>query len=144
MTNQETENQVLEGDPRTEDEILRGVASVKFGGKTYELKEMKAGTSGPFRRKIGEALAPFVAVMVEDKQANWPKKMVPILFSDGLDQMVDLVFVYDPTLPRDEIMETATEAELIEAAGVVLDLNFPLFESMVTVTMKILSKVDGV
>lgn len=139
----ETENQVLEGDPRTESEILRGVASVTFGGKTYEIKEMKANQSTAFRRTLGEALAPFFSTMMNQPQSEWANLLVPVLFSDGVDKLVEMVFEYDPTLPKEEILATATEAELIEAAGVVFDLSRPLFVAVIQLTMKIMEKVNG-
>lgn len=125
---------------RTEEQVFRGVATVIFGGEEFEIKELVARDSGRFRKRLGKVIAPFLSVLTTKPQAVWMDELIPLLFSDGMDQMVELVFEYDPTLPREEILEMASQTELIEAAGVVFDLNFPLLKTLVEVGMKMISR----
>jgi len=55
------------------------------------------------------------------------------------DKVVDLFFLYAKNLPREEIEKTATDAELAKAFEQVVEIAFPLAQS-VTKTMERLAQ----
>lgn len=49
---------------------------------------------------------------------------------ETFDQMIDLCFEYDPSLPKDEIVEAATEDELFEFILKTMEVAFPLVKRL--------------
>ncbi len=56
-------------------------------------------------------------------------KVKTFLFAD-MDDIIDLVFDWDETLPKDEILSTADEMEMLEAFKEVLSMSLPFLKTM--------------
>lgn len=126
---------------RSEEDIFNGVFRIPAGGRMVTVQEMKAGASFEFRKKIGEILSPYIKTLYEAKQEEWARLLLPTLFSQGIDDLADLVFVYDPTLDEEAIRLVQTDLERIEAAGIMIEVVLPLVEGLVKTAVKVIARV---
>ena len=123
---------------RTQEDILDGLAfEVNLGGKIYQVKELNIEQDVAFRRELGNLLGQFLNPLATHRQSEWLSAILPNLFAEGYDQVKELIFNYDRSLPRDEIMAKATSEELFEAGLEVLKLSVPLVQKILEGLMKL-------
>ena len=114
------------------DVILERPSKVTFGGKVYEVAPAKIDQDMRWREKCGEFAGEFFGTLAQfskpggaiDQRAAIVSIM-PMLATKGLDRLMDLLFIYAPDLPRDEIEAVATLDEKLDAVVEVLRLALP-------------------
>lgn len=117
---------------RNEDQIMfQEPIKVKLGGNVYKIKPLVIKYSRPWRKKVVEMVAelPKYAQASTDKPEEF-EKALKLLMVDSQDQVIDLFFEYAKDLKREEIEEIATEAEIATAFEAVMELAFPLSETL--------------
>ena len=120
--------------------------SITLGGREYTLlpppigrarrwREQLRETTTPMLRQIDQlkglgALASLESIPI-DGVIGMITSMVPTLMG-AFDEIAELVYAYSPLLAADRefIEETATDAEMLAAFGVILKQAFPLGELM--------------
>ena len=115
---------------RTEQEMLsQAPLKLQFGGKEYEIPILTIGKSRIWREKLVTAVTEIGGLGIS--VAN-----LGVAFVALPEKMADLVFAYDPELPKDTIIETATEEELAAAFSAIVSVALPL--SPMLALMKVL------
>jgi len=128
---------------RTDGQILAAEpASVTFGTGTDErlftIRPQKRARSRRFRKGVGEimshlqSLAAVVQVAVSADGRVTPAQIaqeVGGVLGEKLDEALDLIFVYDPTLDKDSewIEENGTDDQFVDALVVCVELAFGPF-----------------
>jgi len=103
---------------------------VVLGGQEYEIKPLAIKYSAPWRKKVIEmigSLAPYadtVSGNLEDFDPKDFNQALAQVLVDTPDRMGDLFFEYAKDLNRDEIEGVATDYELAEAFGKVIEMAF--------------------
>ncbi|MBA7640132.1 hypothetical protein ES703_47797 [subsurface metagenome] len=125
---------------RTEEEkIVQSGIKVILGGEEYLIKPLVIRDSREWRAKVVKLLAPLPGYT--EANSDNPDK-----FSEALnaimvtmpDQIVELFFDYAKDLNRDDIESKASDAEVAKAFEQVVEIAFPLSQSMV-VAMEIVT-----
>lgn len=110
---------------------------VTLGGKEYNIKPLTINAQCRWRKRFyaefSKAVRPFLTKYKPGLLARLMGKDETDRFLEGLrmaflempEILRDLFFVYAPYLPREEIEENATEAELVAAFTEVAALAFP-------------------
>jgi hypothetical protein len=111
---------------RTEDQkIGQEPIQVTFNGAKYEIKLLTIKEASKWRKQAVAILAGLprnARVSAEDPQAF--QNAVQALISDSPDATLDLFFSYAKDLPREEIENTANDAEMATAFEQVLQVGF--------------------
>ena len=130
---------------RTEDQVIsQEPLRVTLGGKQYEIRSLKINAQYQWRKRFYEefskAAQPFLSKHKPGLLARLMGKDETDQFLEGLrvaflelpEIIRDLFFAYAPYLPRAEIEENATEAELATAFTETIALAFPFSEILKT------------
>ena len=119
---------------RTEEQkVFQEPIKVILGGREFDVKPLTIKYSRPWRKKVID----LVATLPKYAQANTNKpdefeQAIKVLMVESQDTIIDLFFEYARELNRDEVEEIATEAEIAIAFQVVMNLAFPLSETLPT------------
>lgn len=103
---------------------------VVLGGQEYQIKPLTIKYSSPWRKKAVEligSLTQYADIVPDNLEDFTPKDLNQALIQvlvDTPDKMGGLFFEYAKDLNREEIEEVATDYELAEAFGKVLELAF--------------------
>lgn len=126
---------------RTEEDIIMQRAFVVLGGERREFRVRSIREASAFRRAIGgvigKALAQNPDVDIENISAigaTMIQRVIPILFSDGIDVLMEIPFLYAPEL--NQYQNESTEQEQIDAGMEVLTLAFPLVKAASAAAMQ--------
>ena len=120
--------------PRSEEDILtRDPILVILGGKKFEIAPLVIRDSRVWRKRLISLIASLPALVNTTMDTENPKG-----FEDSLtqmmvtmpDQVLDLFFDYAKELDREEIEGTATDAEIAKAFEEVVQVVFPLAQSL--------------
>lgn len=118
---------------RTEDDILsQAPVKVKLGEKEYELKPLTCRKAREWRLKLSESLSVITASFGQSPE---PGNLGPALTSALIsfpEKLLELVFAYEPSLPRETILDEATEEQVASAFSVIMKLAFPFLGQLAT------------
>lgn len=118
---------------RTEEEKLtQSPIEVVLGGVTYEVKPLVITKARPWRTHYSEALASLSGSLTatSDDPAAF-RTGLDALLVNGSDSVIDLFFEYATELDRDTIENSATEVEMAKAFQQLVEIAFPLAQSLV-------------
>ena len=124
---------------RTEEEIVTrtGGISVKLGGREYTLTPPVIKQAREWRSKLAE-VAPDIGKLFVASVGDPDFDSTMGMYMTTLnDKVAELVRLYAPDLPWEEIEASATEQELAAVFGEVLKQAFPLADSLVTGVIKV-------
>jgi len=117
---------------RTEEQIVaQANITVILGGKTYEVAPLVIRDSRPWRQKVIKLISPVSAL--SKTSTDTPEdfeQALTILLVDMPDQVLDLFFEYAKELDREDIESKATDAEMAVAFKAVMEVAFPLAQSV--------------
>ena len=132
------------------------VMTLTFGDKKYPVRRLRMKDSPLFREAMAGFAAHFGGVCVDvrkkameqsaegngDIEAHIDEKaalttMMTMLADKGHEQLWEALFMYDPTLPREEIEENGTFDQQFEAAMGVLALARPFIVRLILETTKL-------
>lgn len=117
-----------ESKQRTDENILhREGIEVTLGGNVYSIFPKSISESRKWKLKAKPIIDELESVFNVDvnKTSDIVAAMKKLLFTT-VDQWIDLIFEWERDLPKQKILDTATEEEIIEAVYVVLKFAFPL------------------
>lgn len=117
---------------RTEEEVVvQAGIKVILGGKEYQVKPLVIRDSRLWRAKLASLLSelPKYAKVKSDSPDEFREALNAIMVSMP-DTICDLFFDYAKELNREEIEQKATEAEVAKAFEQVVEIAFPLVQSM--------------
>jgi len=123
-----------------EDKVVQAGIKVVLGGTEYSIAPLVIKDSREWRKGV-------VSLLSSLPQYTNVTTDTPDEFGDALnavmvalpDKVTDLFFLYAKDLDREEIEKTATDTELAKAFEQVVEIAFPLAQS-VTKTMKHLAQ----
>ena len=126
---------------RTEEEkIVQAGIEVVLGGKGYAIKPLVIKDSREWRKGVVGLLSslPQYTSVTTDTPDEFGEALNAVMVALP-DKVTDLFFLYAKDIPREEIERTVTDAELAKAFEKVVELAFPLAQSL-TKTMEHLAR----
>lgn len=100
---------------------------VCLGGKEYNIHPKPLRQSRLWKEKAKDCIEDFEHLFrVDYTNTQDAISALRAFLFDTLDELIDLVFEWEPDLPKDEILDTATEDEMLNAVFAVMELAFPL------------------
>jgi len=124
---------------RSEEQIIaQAPVSVHFAGKEYKIKLLNIKEAREWRAKLSEMmgqLSPAVNATT-DTPEKFQEAMNSLLV-EMPDKITDLVFDYARDLPREDIESISTDAEMALAFESILEVAFPLAQSVTGITGKL-------
>jgi hypothetical protein len=122
----------MEETKRTEeDKIFQNDITIVLGGKQYKIKPLVIKQSRKWRATFAKLLGdlPQYVGITTDTPDKFEGAIKAILVAMP-DKIVDLVFDYAPELNREEIENSATDAEMAKAFDQIAEVAFPLARSL--------------
>lgn len=120
--------------PRSEEDVVsRAPIVVKLGDKDYSLPLLAVVPQRAWRKNLFAVLLPILESFnfkVDGKSMTAGLTAALLQFPEKL---ADLVFAYSPDLPRDEILENATEEQIAVAFSAIMAVAFPFIPQLTTV-----------
>ena len=117
---------------RTEEEkLVQAPIEVTLGGEVYKVSLLVIRDSREWRKKIISLIAPLPGMLATNTED--PDKFSDVLTTMMVtmpDQVADLFFEYAKDLDRETIEANATDNELAKAFEKVVEVAFPLVESL--------------
>lgn len=114
-----------------EQKVFQEPIKVILGGQEYEIKPLVIKYSRPWRKKVVDLVAtlPKYALVDTSKPEEF-EQAIKLLMVESQDAIIDLFFEYAKELDQGKIEEKATEGEIAIAFQVVMNLAFPLSETL--------------
>jgi len=131
--------------------ILNAPMTIELCGKKYKVKERNIADSLEWRKKCGELMQSLVYIFKDELEGQGKtkttnvemiQKAMPVLFGEGLDKIVAMLFSYSDelTADREKILAEASSTEVIEAAMEVFNLSFPFVRAVVNGMIKMMTR----
>jgi len=115
-----------------EDKVVQAPIAVILGGKKYEIAPLVIKYSRKWRAEVVNALASLPSyAKVSTENPELFKEALNAMLVSMQDNVIELFFSYARDLPRDEIESIATEIEIAKAFEQVVEIAFPLANSLV-------------
>lgn len=123
-----------------EDKVTQAEIKVILGGEEYPIKPLVIRDSREWRREVVELISelPKFADITTDTPDEFGEALKAMLVSTP-EKVAGLFFKYAKELDQEEIEAKATDTELAVAFQQVIEIAFPLAQSM-TKTMKHLAQ----
>jgi hypothetical protein len=118
---------------RTEEEkVVQAPIVIILGGQEYNVKPLVIRDSRIWRQKVADLLGNIPKHITPDSdKPDEFKVALQSLMSTVPDAIIDLLFDYAVDLDREEIEGIATDAEIGIAFTKILEVAFPLTQSLV-------------
>jgi hypothetical protein len=121
---------------RSEEDILsRTPIRVRLGDKDYDIPLLGINAQRKWRQKLGVDLE---AIIKNFNQRDVSEKAMLNGLAGALvefpEKLADLVFAYGTELPKDEILEKATEEQIAAAFSAIMVVAFPFLAQLGLVT----------
>lgn len=115
--------------PRTEEEkSIMSPLKVKLGEKDYKIKPLGILKAREWRQKAAEELGPITAnLQPTSYQGRMLIAGLPAALAAFPEKMCDLLFAYAPDLPKDTILEEATEEQITVVFEQIWEIAFANF-----------------
>lgn len=129
---------------RSEQDILaKAPVVVRLGDDDYPIKPLPSIPSQQWREKLVGVL--HATVMANDKQlpegvdvSAWLKDQlassISLTLARSPEKLAQLIFEYAPDLPKDKILENATDEQLNLAFSQIMQIAFPFFQTLAVMT----------
>jgi len=118
-------------DRTDEQKMFQEPTKVMLGGREFGVNPLVIKYSRPWRKRVIElvsGLPKYMKVTTDNPEAF--AEAIKVMMVDSQDEIIDLFFEYARDLDRNEIEDIATEAEIAVAFEVVMNLAFPLSETL--------------
>lgn len=118
---------------RTEDQkATKAPIQMKFGSKDYEVKPLNILKGQAWRSKLNDVMGP-----ISDQFKGNGTSVQGVLKSALMefpDKVLELIFAYGPELPKDQIMEEASDEQVATAFSEVMTVAYPYLAPLTMVT----------
>ena len=124
---------------RTEEQkVSQANIEVILGGKKYEIAPQVIRDSREWRKKVIALIAPLPSLVniTMDKPEDFERALTQMMVIMP-DQVIDIFFEYAKDLDREEIEGVATDTEMADAFLEVVQVAFPLSQSLPKVMSKL-------
>lgn len=130
---------------RTEDEIItKAPIEAQLGDKKYQIKPLSINKQRAWRSKLSEDLAGIVDNFGRQADPNSMKTGLTGALLDFPEKLADLVFAYAPDLPKEEILENATEEQIAAAFSQIMAVAYPFLAQLGTVSTIVRSSLSRI
>ena len=130
MTEEPTQKQEA-----TDTQTILQIREVTLAGQKRGLRIKSIGETHAFRRRVGELMGTLAKPLLDAYMATGGdtekmeaetiiRQLFPLLLGDGVDALLDMLWLYAPELK--EFEQGATDDEVLDAALEVLEIAFPL------------------
>lgn len=123
-----------------EDGLSMQPIRVRFGIKDYDIKCLGINAQRKWRTQLAEQLGPIVESFNQKADQNAVMLGLAGALQDFPEKLTDLVFAYGSELPKDTIMEEATEEQISVAFSQIMGVAFPFLAQLGLVTTVIRSQ----
>jgi len=117
---------------REEDILAKAPIRAKLGEAEYEIKPLTILKAREWRKQLTTAME---SITQSFGQSSTPGNLGPALTSALIqfpEKVAELVFAYAPELPKDKILEEATEEQLCTAFSAIMRVAFPFLGQLGT------------
>ena len=124
---------------RTEEQkVSQANIEVILGGKKYEIAPQVIRDSREWRKKVIALIAPLPSLVniTMDEPEDFERALTQMMVIMP-DQVIDIFFEYAKNLDREEIEGVATDTEMADAFLEVVQVAFPLSQSLPKVMSKL-------
>jgi len=124
---------------RTEEQkVSQANIEVILGGKKYEIAPQVIRDSREWRKKVIALIAPLPSLVniTMDEPEDFERALTQMMVIMP-DQVIDIFFEYAKDLDREEIEGVATDTEMADAFLEVVQVAFPLSQSLPKVMSKL-------
>lgn len=123
---------------RTEDQIVGQLPiEVTLGAKTYNITPLRIRPAVEWRKKLHAEMSKILSGFQSEVGGNPAEAISGGLVTALLhfpETLLDLLFAYAPELPRETIMEEATEEQVSAAMSRVMVVAYPFLATLATMT----------
>lgn len=138
---------------RTDAEVISMTGiNIVVGGKSYEIKPLTINNDLALRKKCGALAGKFIGIIQSvfaggeggDISAVMAAAL-PVVFGEGLNDVVDLMFSLSPELAadRDDIESKCSTPELVDAAMQAFEFVFPFIVALVKGLLRMVEKAQA-
>jgi hypothetical protein len=119
---------------RTEEQILsKAPIEVTLGDRPYPIHPANITRSREWRLKLQKDLADIVGQFNQKAEGQALVQGLTGALIEFPEKLADLVFAYEPSLPKETILAEATEEQICAAFSVCLTLAFPFLAQLAMV-----------
>jgi hypothetical protein len=120
---------------RTEDQILsQAPLEVTLGSEKYQIKVLTILKQQAWRKSLSAEFSSMLNGYSESADQQRVSHGLAVALTDFPEKIAELVFSYAPYLPKDKILDEATEEQLAAAFSVIMSVAFPFLAQLGTVT----------
>lgn len=120
---------------RTEEEILGKLPiEVKLGEKVYKIAPLTILKGMEWRKKLHSDVASVLETFTQPAAAPGFHVGLAAALLQFPEKLIELIFAYAPDLPKDEIMENATEEQIAHAFSRIVQVAYPFLAQLGTLT----------
>ena len=120
---------------RTEDDILsRAPITTKLGDKDYSIPLLAVMAQREWRKNLFAELVPLLDSFKSKADGQSIQTGLTAALLNFPEKLCDLVFAYAPALPKEEILEHATEEQIASAFSAIMGVAFPFLPQLGMVT----------
>ena len=125
---------------RTESDILsKAPIKVRFGDKDFEITVLAIGPSRRWRERLHKTMTSISKGFLEVPSGDNLAPALTMALLSSPEELAELIFTYAPDLPRDEVLELASDEQMAHAYGKIMAVAFP-FLAMLKVTTEALNR----
>lgn len=114
---------------------------VRFGISDYEIKLLRTNPQREWRKKLVDVYNEIIgnfSLSASNLEVGVFKGGLIAALIKSPEKLGDLLFAYDPELPKDKILEESTEEQIVHAFQEVMEVAFP-FLAVLKMATEILS-----
>lgn len=125
---------------RTEEEkTIQAPIVVTLGSEEHKIKPLPILKSREWRQQVAERLGPATGgIRPLDVQGRMFLSGLPRALATFPETICDLLFAYAPDLPKEKILETATEEQITAAFSRIWEVAFANFLPLMLMTREML------
>lgn len=117
--------------PRTEAQIIsQAPIKLTFGEKVFDVKPLRMGKNLEWKEKLTNEFGDIIKTFEEPAGVNNLLSGLTLALMRMPEKLAKLVFEYAPYLPKNEIMELATDEQLSQAFSEIMQVAYPFLAQL--------------
>lgn len=117
-----------------EDAVAMNPLTVVLGKQSYYVPLLGINAQRAWRTKLNDSLFPVIESFTGKTLVDALRGGIAAALLQFPEAISELVFAYCPALPKDEIMEAATEEQLAYAFSQIQSVAYPFWPQLTTAT----------
>lgn len=120
---------------RTEEEILGKLPiEIKLGEKTYKIVPLPIRKGMEWRKRLHTEIAGALESFSQPAAAPGFATGLAAALLQFPEKLIELIFLYAPDLPQEEVLDTATDEQIAFAFAKVIQVAYPFLAQLGTLT----------